>query len=97
MPEMTLAAADPCSPARLRGPAAGAMSGQNYPVHGIGVDTSVAEIVNRDMLAELPLGEGVWCDGAGTPAVFDLTVHDTLVIARLQDVEDHPDLLPVEV
>jgi hypothetical protein len=96
MPEMTVAAADPCSPARLRGSAAGTKSGQNYAGHDTGVDTSVAEIVNRDVLAELSLGEGAWCDRDGTPAVFDLTAHDTLVIARLQDVEDHPDLLPVE-
>lgn len=90
-----MAAAEPLSPARLRGSAA-AVSGQFLAGHDAGVDTSVAEIVNRDVLAELPLGEGVWCDGAGTPAVFDLSAHDTLVIARLQDVEDHPDLLPVE-
>lgn len=95
MPEMTVAAAEPLSPARLRGSAA-ALSGQNYAGHDT-VDTSVAEIVNRDVPAERPLGEGVWCDGAGTPVVIDLTALDTLVIARLQDVEDHPDLLPADL
>lgn len=96
MPEMIVAAAEPLSPARLRGSAAGAVSGQVSEGHVSGVDTSVAEVVNRDVPADLPLGEGMWCDGSGNPVIIDLNALDTLVIARLQDVEDHPDLLPVE-
>lgn len=97
MPEMMVTAADPCSPARSRGSAAYLMSGLDRTWRASGVDTSVAEVVNRDVLAELPLGGGVWCDGSGNPVIIDLTAHDTLVIARLQDVEDHPDLLPAEI
>lgn len=93
MPEL-VAAAHPCSPARPRGAAAGTMSGQDQPGHTAGVGTSLGEILNRDVPAELPLGECVVTDGFGAPVIIAWTAHDALVVARLQDVEDHPDLLP---
>lgn len=43
--------------------------------------------------AREPMGSGVLVDSHGHAVVTDLTPHDRLVIARLQDVEDHPDLL----
>ncbi|QOD06188.1 hypothetical protein [Pseudarthrobacter sp. BIM B-2242] len=94
MPELVLAAADPCSPASRRGAAAGTVSRQDHPGHATGVGTSFGEILNRDVPEELPLGECVICDRDGNPVIVTLTSHDALVVARLQDVEDHPDLLP---
>lgn len=40
-----------------------------------------------------PLGSGALVDVQGLAVVSDLTPLDRLVIARLQDVEDHPDLI----
>lgn len=40
-----------------------------------------------------PLGSGDLVNEDGRPVVSALTPLDCLVIARLQDVEDHPDLL----
>jgi hypothetical protein len=40
-----------------------------------------------------PLGSGALVGEDGAAAVTDLTPLDRLVIARLQDVEDHPDLI----
>lgn len=40
-----------------------------------------------------PLGSGAFVSREGLAAVIDLTPADRLVIARLQDVEDHPDLV----
>jgi hypothetical protein len=40
-----------------------------------------------------PLGSGAIVDDRGLAVVTDLTPLDRLVIARLQDVEDHPDLV----
>lgn len=94
MPELVAAAAAPCSPARPRGAAADTVSRQDLPRHVIGVGTSVGEIFDRDVPEELPLGECVMVDGVGAPVVIAWTSHDALVVARLQDVEDHPDLLP---
>lgn len=44
-----------------------------------------------------PLGSGALVDADGLAAVTELTPMDRLVIARLQDVEDHPDLILDEV
>lgn len=41
---------------------------------------------------EEPLGSGALVDEGGHAVVVALTPLDRLVIARLQDVEDHPDL-----
>jgi hypothetical protein len=40
-----------------------------------------------------PLGSGALVGADGLPVVTELTPMDRLVIARLQDVEDHPDLI----
>lgn len=40
-----------------------------------------------------PLGSGDFVDSDGHAVVTNPTEQDCLVIARLQDVEDHPDLL----
>ncbi|WP_422759103.1 hypothetical protein [Paenarthrobacter sp. C1] len=40
-----------------------------------------------------PVGSGTMVGVDGSAAVTDLTLMDRLVIARLQDVEDHPDLV----
>lgn len=40
-----------------------------------------------------PLGSGTIVDERGSAVVTDLTPLDLLVISRLQDVEDHPDLI----
>lgn len=39
------------------------------------------------------LGSGVFCDEQGTPAITDFTALDARVVARLQDIEDHPDII----
>lgn len=41
----------------------------------------------------MPLGSGALVGEDGAAAVTDLTPLDRFVIARLQDVEDHPDLV----
>lgn len=56
--------------------------------------TTTLEIAYPETDESQKLGEGVLCDAEGTPVIVDLSALDTLVIARLQDVEDHPDLLP---
>lgn len=43
--------------------------------------------------APAPLGSGALVGEDGEPAVIELTPMDRFVIARLQDVEDHPDLV----
>ncbi|GAA4033661.1 hypothetical protein GCM10023063_16790 [Arthrobacter methylotrophus] len=40
-----------------------------------------------------PIGFGAIVDKDGRTVVINLTPMDRLVIARLQDVEDHPDLI----
>ncbi|ACL42337.1 hypothetical protein Achl_4386 (plasmid) [Pseudarthrobacter chlorophenolicus A6] len=40
-----------------------------------------------------PLGSGAFVTGDGESVVTELTAMDRLVIARLQDIEDHPDLI----
>lgn len=40
-----------------------------------------------------PMGSGVLCDAHGNPVIFNFTAQDARIVARLQDVEDHPDLL----
>lgn len=42
--------------------------------------------------SEEPLGSGALVNEDGLAVVVALTPLDRLVIARLQDVEDHPDL-----
>jgi hypothetical protein len=39
------------------------------------------------------MGSGALVDADGLAVVTELTPMDRLVIARLQDVEDHPDLI----
>jgi hypothetical protein len=39
------------------------------------------------------LGTGVFCDEQGAPVVTDFTALDARVVARLQDIEDHPDII----
>lgn len=39
------------------------------------------------------LGTGVICNEQGTPVITDFTALDARVVARLQDIEDHPDLI----
>ncbi|HEX9089645.1 MAG TPA: hypothetical protein VF867_19290 [Arthrobacter sp.] len=56
--------------------------------------TTTLEIAYPDTDDSRMLGECVFCDDEGTPVIVDLSAQDTHVIARLQDVEDHPDLLP---
>jgi hypothetical protein len=43
--------------------------------------------------APAPLGSGALVDADGLAVLTELTPMDRLVIARLQDVEDHPDLI----
>lgn len=43
--------------------------------------------------AHEPLGAGTLVDGDGLVVVTDLTPVDKFIVARLQDVEDHPDLI----
>ena len=40
-----------------------------------------------------PLGSAALVDENGVSVVIDLTPMDRLVLARLQDVDDHPDLI----
>lgn len=40
-----------------------------------------------------PMGSGSFVNADGLAVVVELTPLDRLVIARLQDVEDHPDLI----
>lgn len=40
-----------------------------------------------------PLGSGSVVDETGQAVIVDLTPLDCLIVARLQDVEDHPDRL----
>ncbi|MET4143990.1 hypothetical protein [Arthrobacter sp. UYCo732] len=40
-----------------------------------------------------PLGSGAFVNEDGLAVVIELTPMDRLVIACLQDVEDHPDLI----
>jgi hypothetical protein len=40
-----------------------------------------------------PLGSGALVDAGGLAVITELSPMDRLVIARLQDVEDHPDLI----
>lgn len=42
---------------------------------------------------EEPVGSGAFVNEDGLAVVIELTPLDRLVIARLQDVEDHPDLI----
>jgi hypothetical protein len=44
-------------------------------------------------VAQEPLGAGTLIDGDGLAVVTHLKQWDHLVIARLQDVDDHPDLM----
>lgn len=40
-----------------------------------------------------PLGSGAFVNEDGQSVLTELTPMDRLVISRLQDVEDHPDLI----
>lgn len=53
---------------------------------------------NDDIIAPEPpvngsLGSGVLCNEQGIPVISDLTALDARMVARFQDIEDHPDLL----
>ena len=71
------------------------MSRLRRAAHIQDMTASLLEVQSPESLA-LPLGEGVLCGPDGEPVIVDLCAHDTLVIARLQDVEDHPDAWPEE-
>jgi hypothetical protein len=43
--------------------------------------------------AQEPLGAAALVDFEGLVVITDLTPADRFIVARLQDVEDHPDLI----